>query len=145
MKTSISNRIRQLYLNARKAGHRAEEAYRNAKIVDEFNSRDDCRITAEPEKESYFDVFGEPDGYVDIHGRWHSPEQERSEIVDTIERLGCWIVSCECLNHLGEWEIVDSVGMNTGYEKPCNWLENVYVTDLMQSGLQFLEQRFDGV
>ena len=133
--------VRSLYLKARKAGYPASQAYHAAKIVHEFNQRDDVRIRCEDEQSSYFDVYGEPEGYTDIYGRWHSPEQERKEIEDRIERLGLWVVYSEALDpQTGEFEMVDSVGMNEGYRDPCDWLENCYVPQLMQAAIEYAEQ-----
>lgn len=142
----LTKEIRRLYVRARASGYRACEAMRNAKIVAAFEARDDVRITAEPSDESYFDVYGEPEGYVDVNGRWHSPEMERKELIATIDRHGLWTVISEVLDpQTGEWEMVDSVGMNCGYSDPCDWLENCYVPDLMSAALEAAENRFAGV
>lgn len=82
------------------------------------------RLRALPEFESYFDVYGEPD----------SPE-ERQEIIDQIERTGCWFVISEYFAD-GEWHHADSVGMCVGYDDPLDPAENCYIEDLMRSAIR---------
>lgn len=135
MKTST----RHLYQQARRAGYDAKFALRIAKTAEKFRARSDVRIIAEPELESYFDVYGEPDGYTDTHGRYVTPEQERQSICETLDRDGCWLVVAEWFNHeTEEWEQADSVGMCV-YSDPCDPIENCYVAQLMQSALDAAE------
>lgn len=136
-------------------GFTALDAWRTAQTVCEFESRmcgvfddpesriRDVRICQKPDDDSYFDVFGEPEGYTDINGRRVSAEDERKEIERQLELDGCWIVYSEVWNpETEEWEIVDSVGMNTGYNNPCSWKENWYVPDLMRAALDEVK-KFD--
>lgn len=90
------------------------------------------RLRALPETESYFDVYGEPD----------SPE-ERQEIIDQIERNGCWFVVSEYLVD-GRWHHADSVGMCAGYENPLDPAENCYVEGLMESAIRAHELQSTG-
>ena len=138
--------VSKLFVSARRAGYSALAAYRVAKTVLAFEARDDVRIVMAEECDSYFDVYGDPEGYLDVNGRRHSAADEHKETEDLIERLGCWIVSSEARDaQTGEWETVDSIGMNTGYENPADWRENWYVPDLMQSALDYAENKFIGV
>lgn len=131
----------------RRHGYKSLEAWRTSKAVYAFSQREcmefeepgegsDVRLRLESEQESYFDVFGEPEGYVGRYGRRVSAEQERKEMVESLDRDGCWIVISEFWNpETKEWEMADSIGMNTGYSDPTSWRENCYVPDLMQSAL----------
>lgn len=99
-----------------------------AQIIHEFRKLEAigfARISAEPETEDYFSVYGEPD----------SPE-ERREILETINRTGLWSVTTytRC-PHCKQWQIADSIGMCTGYDNPCSPNENSYVLDLMLAAI----------
>lgn len=130
------------YQQFRKSGYTALESLRNSKICAVFadlESRGLVRLRAIPEEESYFDVYGEPDGYVDIHGRRVSAEQERKELCETIERDGCWIIVSEWRESEDDlWNVADSVGMCV-YSWPLCPLENCYVPDLMQAAIDYVE------
>jgi hypothetical protein len=86
------------------------------------------RLRALPETESYFDVYGEPDS-----------AQERQEIIDQIERTGCWFVVSEYLAD-GQWHHADSIGMCV-YNRPLDPAENCYVEDLMRAAIDALEMQ----
>ena len=86
------------------------------------------RLRALPETESYFDVYGEPD----------SPE-ERQEIIDQIDRDGCWLVESEFYAD-GAWHHADSIGMCV-YARPLDPAENCYVEDLMRAAIDALEMQ----
>jgi len=90
------------------------------------------RLRAVPEIESYFAVFGEPDD-----------AQERREIIDQIERTGCWCVVSEFYAD-GAWHHADSVGMCTGYDDPLDPAENAYVIDLMRAAIRAHEMQSIG-
>ena len=85
-----------------------------------------ARICIAPEQESYFDVFGELEGYTNDEGEFVTPEQEREDIINLIHRDGLWCyfaqVKCECC---GQWETVESIGMVIGE------LDNGYREDLI--------------
>lgn len=130
---------KRYYIRARQSGYPASQALRVAKTLERWDDLEAAglvRLRAEPEYENYFDVYGEPEGYTDIHGRYHSPEQERQEIVDQIERDGCWCIFADYrASEDDEWEWADSIGMNVGYPDPLSPFENWYVPDLMQSAI----------
>lgn len=126
-----------IYNKARRAGYKALESIHIAKTVEAFDALDGVRIEAEPEEENYFDVYGEPAGYTDANGRYHTPEQEREDIADSIDRLGCWYVYAEVqCSKCEQWHRVDGVGMNCGYQDPTDPIENAYVVDLMSAAIE---------
>ena len=131
--------IRKVYQSLRQAGYNASHAHSAAKTIAEYAALEQAglvRLRAEPEQENYFDVYGEPEGYTDINGRWHTPEQERQEIADSIDRNGLWFIVAEWRdNEESEWQHADSIGMNAGYSDPLDPRENVYVPDLMRSAV----------
>lgn len=87
------------------------------------------RLRAEPEMESYADVYGRE-------------EYERSK--EFIERNGCYCVVSEYLAPDGKWTHADSIGMCV-YEDPCDPFENIYVPDLMGAALKQLDAAWDEV
>lgn len=125
----------------RLAGYAPVQALRNAKIVQEFEIAERAglvRLVAEAEEENYFNVYGEPEGYLNAQGNWVTPEQERENIAEIIERDGCWIVLSEYWGD-GKWVYADSVGMCV-YSNPRSAFENCYVPDLMQAALEGIGQ-----
>lgn len=96
------------------------------------------RMRAEPEEESYFDVYGEPEGYVNAQGHRVSAEQECEEMCATLERDGCWRTVSEWFDG-DDWQEADSCGMHTGYRNPCDPFENCYVVQEMQAAIDALE------
>ena len=126
------------YLDFRKAGYTASQSLYMAKVVAEFEELgDDCvKIEAEPEMENYFDVYGEPEGYTNIHGKRVSAEQERKDMLEQFERDGVWCVASYYKDETGEWQHADSVGMCAGYKNPLCPLQNCYVPDLMLSAVK---------
>lgn len=131
--------MKHTYSDFRKAGYSASQSHYMAKAVAEFNALgDECvRISAEPEYENYFDVYGEPCGYTDPHGRYHSPEQERKDIEQQIERDGCYCVVAYYFDDIdNKWVPTDSVGMCVGYKNVLSPVENAYVADLMRSAVK---------
>ena len=127
------------YKRSRKNGYAAMEAKLIADTEDRFEQleQDDLvRIIATPEYENYFSVYGEPEAYQDRNGRRVSAEQARKELVEMIDRDGCWYVSSQyrCVE-CGKWETADGIGMCCGYSNPCDPVENPYVVDLMQSAI----------
>jgi hypothetical protein len=141
------------------AGYRAAEALRNARILIEWNdycddSADDSkigdpdtgsvRLRALPEEESYFDVYGKPDGYIDIYGRRVTAEEERERIEELIERDGCWCVVVEYLDpHTLQWEHAGSVGLCVGYDDVLSPYCNMYIPDLMREALDAMHDAWD--
>lgn len=96
-----------------------------------FESDGLVRLRALPEIESYFNVYGEPDF-----------AQERQEIINQIDRYGCWFVISEYFTE-GQWHHADSVGMCV-YARPLDPAENCYVEDLMRSAVRALEMQSTG-
>jgi hypothetical protein len=92
-----------------------------------FESDGLVRLRAEPETESYFSVFGEPDS-----------AQERQQMLDTIENLGYWCVISEFYAD-GSWHHADSVGMCVGYSDVLDPAENCYIEGLMDSAVRAAE------
>jgi hypothetical protein len=86
------------------------------------------RIRAFPETDSWFAVYGEPDS-----------AQERQEIIDQIDRDGCWLVESEFYAD-GAWHHADCIGMCV-YARPLDPTENCYVEDLMRSAVRALEMQ----
>jgi len=102
-------------------------------IIDTFRNLERhgfVRLRAEPEQESYFDVFGEPDS-----------AEERQEIVDSINLHGCWWVVSEFRGDDGRWHRADSIGMCAGYQNVLDPEENDYVCDLMASAVNAPEMQ----
>lgn len=129
--------IQSQYLALRQAGYGAAESLSAAKTIVEFRAFEAdglVRLRAEDEEENYFSVYGEPEGYVDGHGRRVSAKQEREEIIASIERDGLWICISEYFDG-DEWQMADSIGMNCGYRNPLDPVANCYVPDLMRAAL----------
>jgi hypothetical protein len=133
------------YRQARKLGYTAKDALRIAKIVERFQwleYEDRVRLRYEDEDESYFDVYGEPDGYTDIYGRRISAEQAKQQIIDSIERNGNYWITSEVYNpETEEWEHADSIGMCSGYNNVLDPLENCYVPDLMAAAIDWCDEQ----
>lgn len=105
---------------------RAVCALRDARTVAEFEELESqglVRIKAEPEQESYFDVYGEPDN-----------EKERKATEDYLERWGCWAVFSEYFDG-DDWQHADCIGMCV-YADPMSPVENDYVPELMRAAIQ---------
>jgi hypothetical protein len=129
------------FLKFRAAGFRSLEAFRSAKTCLTFRRLESAglvRLRAEPERENYFSVYGEPEGYDGANGRRVSAEQEREEICRTLDRDGLWYCMAEWFDG-EEWQHADSVGMCMGYRDPLSPLENCYVPDLMASAVDKAE------
>ena len=135
----------QEYRKFRLAGYQPPEAVRAARTVLEFRTLwldGLVEIAQEHEVENYFDVFGEPDGYVNANGKRVSAEQERKEIEDSIERLGCMTTYANVRDDAdSEWETIDSCGMHVGYEDATSPYENAYVIDHMAACVRYHAER----
>ena len=85
-----------------------------------------ARIIIEPEYESYFDIYGEPEGYENKEGYTVSAEEERAEIIDIINRSGIFRyiaqARCTCCN---AWKNMDSIGMIIGDLKESGYYEDL--------------------
>ena len=133
---------RKHYTKARRLGFNASRALYVAKIkaewdaIEESNQWDDAepgtvRLRAEPEVDNYFDVYGEPEGYTDTFGRYHSPEDARAEICRQIELNGCLCVFGEYWDKGSrEWVAADSIGMCI-YDRPLDPFCNDYAAGIM--------------
>ncbi len=139
----MNTKIHKLYQRLRWAGYHAKHALSAARSVAEFQEMEGrglVRLRAEQETENYFDVYGEPEGYVNSFGRKISAEQERKEMVAAWERDGIWCCLSEYSTDGGEtWELADSVGMCDGYKDPLSPFQNCYVPDLMRAALDQLQ------
>lgn len=110
---------------------RAKCALDNARTVLAFQEYEDAglvKIEAEPEQESYFDVFGEPES-----------GHERKATIAMLERDGCWCVISKYWDG-SQWQLADSIGMCAGYSDPTDPLQNCYVPDLMRSAIDSIGQ-----
>lgn len=128
------------YKRFRESGYSPAHALSAAKTRyqwEHYEYLDVVRIRSEHEQESYFDVYGDPEGYINIFGKVISPEDERKEIEHMIETYGCLIVITEYrCPKCGEWIHADSIGMNIGYRDAESPFVNFY--DLMQSAIDQL-------
>lgn len=132
-----TDKIKSLYLKFRASREAASHAFYSAKTLTQWQEMEAeglVRIGADHERENYFDVYGEPEAYVDGFGRRVSAAQARKELEEILERDGCYTVFTEYLKD-GEWVMADSIGMNTGYKNPTSPFENCYVPDLMRSAI----------
>lgn len=152
MKTTIKPELLKLYKQCRErkpfmlVGHDAQcslDAARTILAFREAESKGLVRMRAEPERESYWDVYGKPEGYTNAQGHEVSTEDERKETEDLLERLGCWWTVSEWFDG-DEWQHADSCGMHTGYENPLDPFENCYVVQEMQAALDALAKHQDG-
>ena len=130
----MSKAIQRNYRQFRgKGGMGARKAVRAARILAKWEELGEgcVRMRAEAEEESYMDSYGEPEGYVDGNGRRVSVAQARKELVELIERDGCWRTVSEYFDGQ-EWQHADSCGMHTGYKDVLSPFENWYVVDEME-------------
>lgn len=136
-----------LYNRFRAAGYRPAEALRAVRAVTEFEPLADAelvRLRLEQEQESYFSVYGEPEGYTDANGRKVSAEQEREELCATIERDGCWcLVADYRASTIEPWRVCESVGMLTGYGNPCDPFQCCYVPDFMRAAVDAVRAQIE--
>jgi len=124
-------------------GESSKQALREAKIILAFREEEEnenVRLRVCHELDNYFDVYGDPDGYVNAQGKHVSAEKERAEIERQIERCGCMLVVSEYKDDEGDWQIADSIGMCI-YEDPTDPFQNCYVPELMAQALD----KFRGV
>ncbi len=110
-------------------GSNAKLALDSAKTLLAFREAESkglVRMLAEPEDESYFQVYGYPD-----------TKKEREEMERIIERDGCWRSASEWFDG-DSWNHADSCGMHTGYSDPLDPFENGYIIQEMQAALDAL-------
>lgn len=109
----------------------------------ELESEGLVRMRAEPEEESYRDVFGDPEPW-DRNGHPRTQKEADEELDEILDRLGCWWTVAEWRkDEDSEWEQADSCGMHTGYEDPIDPFENCYVVQEMQSAIDAIEEHLD--
>lgn len=116
---------------------------RIAKTLEAWEPLEDAglvRLTAEPEEESYFDVFGDPEGYTRLDGKRVTAVEAKQALEASIERDGCWYVMSEYWNG-AEWVNADSIGMCAGYANPMDPFQNCYVVDLMRAAIERVGQQ----
>lgn len=135
------------YRRYRKLGYSASVALRNAKIVERFEQLESdgvVRVCYDGERESYFDVHGDPDPYTDRHGRRWAADQAKAEIARLIDLYGCLCVYTEVLFDEDEddWERADSVGMVI-QDKPMSAFDNPSVPDIMLAAIHRFEETRD--
>ena len=158
----MNPKLIQLYHECRRwkpfmlSGRDAECSLSSARTLFRFReleARGLVRMRAEPEDESYFDVFGEPEGYINKQGHWVSAEKEREEQLENFEAKGVWVTfsefwcgdldedgNPECLYADGHnSETADSCGMHTGYNDPLDPFENCYVIGEMAEAVERME------
>jgi hypothetical protein len=95
----------------------------------ELEARGLVRMRAEPEQESYFSVFGEPEPQ-----RGQTQKQANEALEAILERDGVWWTCSEWFDG-DEWQHADSCGMHAGYKNPLDPFENCYVVDEMQAAI----------
>lgn len=140
-----TTQAREKYNEARQAGYPATHALIVAKALIEWEKAESAgmvRLRAEPEQESYLSSFGEPEAYVDNHGRRVSEEKAKEELIEMLDSRGCWWVVAEWFDGV-KWHHADSIGMCAGYHDPLNWRENWYVPGLMRSALERVSERLE--
>lgn len=144
-----TNELRD-YRKARKLGYSPRAAGSIARTISawdkfDYGANDDrtlVRMVAEPENESYFNVYGEPDGYTDVHGRRISAEQERANIICQIDLNGCWYVKAQWRPDAdSDWEDADGDCGMCIYEDPTSIFENCYVEYMMRSAVKALREQ----
>ena len=122
---NLSPAVRREYARLRDAGlggrvgFSASTALDAARTLVAFRAEEDetVRLRVEDETDSYWTVYGEPEGYTDgRNGRRVSAEEERKETDALMETYGCLYMVAEYLDAASdEWEHADSVGMLVGY------------------------------
>lgn len=127
--------FRRLYRQARAKGYAATYAIRIARVASAFYDRSDVRLEAQPEEESYFAGWGQPEGYVNGYGRRVSAKEELAELEHLLETNGNYCVFSEYLDARGDWQLADSIGHCMGYDDPTSPVENCYVVDLMEAAM----------
>lgn len=142
----MNAKIKTLYREFRDAGYNPSDALSCARTVAEFSDLERkgfVTVDVEYEDENYWDVYGEPEGYVNIYGRHVSADEERAEIEHLIDVWGLTYVMARYRTDPDEeWQDADSVGMCL-YERPGDPLQNCYVPDLMRSAISALQAEME--
>ena len=125
-------------------GHDADCSLRAARTIlafRELEHRGLVRLRAEPEHENYFDVYGEPEAYINAQGHEVSAEKAKEEMIATLDRDGLYWVVSEWFDG-DEWQHADSIGMCC-YRDPLNPFENCYVVQLMQGAIDACKEHVE--
>ena len=103
------------------------------------------RMRAEPEEESYFDVYGDGElHHAERNGHPIPYEQAKKELIEMLDLHGVWWTVAEWRpDENCEWFQADSCGMHAGYEDALDPFENCYVVQEMQSAIDALEKHLD--
>ena len=131
------NTRRKIYAEARVAGYRPVDAWRVAKTVEHWRHAEAAghvRLLGIEETDSYFDVYGKPEPYVNGYGRRVSAAEAEAEQLKLLERWGCVAVMGQVYVS-GRWESMDSISMCV-YEDALDWRQNWYVPDIMATTLR---------
>jgi DNA primase large subunit len=119
------------YRRFRDLGYTAQYAIRAAKIIYQFRELESdelVRLIAQQETEDYFSVYG----------RENISKQEDKHIQELIDTWGCWHIRSEYRNKNDQWQRADSIGMCI-YKDPKDAFDNVYIIDLMQSAIEYVQ------
>ncbi len=127
--------IKMIYKNLRKKGWKAKEAMQRARIVDEFNSRDDVRLRVIPM--TYYDIK-------DLKGDCYNPKANPDispKILKDQEREFELTVATEGVNGIvgqykgllsDHWHDVDSIWGFVG----DSWKESGYDEEIMKATME---------
>jgi len=140
----MNKNIAPLYRKFKASGLNANQSLQSAKTVYAFQQLEAeglVRMRAEPETDCYLDVHGEPEAYTAKNGKRVSAEQAKKELIEILDRYGCWWTTSEYLDENGEWQQADSCGMHTGYENVLCPFQNCYVVDEMAAAVRAAGKR----
>ena len=143
----MTNELLKLYARARRekpfmrVGFDAADSLKAARTILEFKRAEAdglVRMRAEPEQESYFDVYGDEElRHAERNGHSIPHDQARKELCELLDRYGVWWTVAEWFDG-EEWQQAESCGMHAGYKDPLDPFENCYVVQEMQSALDAL-------
>jgi hypothetical protein len=150
----ITKELIEMYHKFRKhkpfmlSGRDAECSLSSARTIlrfRELESEDLVRMRAEPEEESYLDVYGDDElRHAERNGHPIPYDQARKELIEMLDRDGVWWTVAEWrASEDDEWEQADSCGMHAGYKDVLDPFQNCYVIDEMQSAIDALEKHLD--
>lgn len=139
--TRYCRNVKSLYHQFRAAGYRADESLRSARIVSAFCAPGvEWDHDSDPDRFSDFApgddlgrvrIIAEPDEDYDWEDLDNSVPRS---VYERCARDGAWGTVAQVWNG-SEWEDVDSVWGNVGYDDPLDPVENCYVVDLMSAAL----------
>lgn len=132
----ISNRIRNLYREARKAGS-CRVGFAAVEALDTAYTLAKWEVLAEL---GYVRLIAEPDDDADLswidQDRYSDSDRERFR--DDVETNGVWgsIGEFRLDPDSEDWQTADSVWGHTGYRNVLDWRENPYVLDIMDETIR---------